>query len=256
MSAIVSLDAQGFAGRSGEFIIKELAFCSDSRGEVKRYFLKPPYSLEELPGFRKKGVSFCTHRIHGLSWTEGELSYETAKTSISADLSVLQGPLAFYCKGHDKARALSEFLGMTVSNVEDVLEEASFHTQYVYLADNARDCHVHNELKCYMKCAVREAYTLRVLLQSFFSPAESSRLRVASIDVSAIDDRIRTFNQNCLHDSPVAKHLAKIGYYCIGNVLYCYFCKASVSDWEENCCVKPCNIPHFNHVCPLKNIKG
>lgn len=251
MPSIVSLDAQGFAGRNGEFVVRELAFCSEAEGEVTRYHLQPPYTLAELPSFRRKSVSYVTHHIHGLEWRGGEQPYEEGRSAISSDLMSLPGPIYCYCKGKEKALSLSEFLGIKVFNVEDIMEEAYVRTYYVFITDNGSNCQVHKQRDSYLKCAVKEAYALRILLQSFFNP-QHARLRLSCLDLNNIDCRVDSFRmlRNCLHDSLISSYLAKIGYFCNGAHLQCNFCKAAVSDWQDNGCVKPHVIPHFHESCP------
>lgn len=252
MPTILSIDVQGFAGRNGEFVVKELAFCAQSEGDVNRYLLQPPYSLSELPTFRRKTATYVTQNIHGLKWGGGELAYDKARGDIISDILSLPAPLMCYCKGNEKARALTDFLKMKVFNVEDIMEETYSRTYYVFIPEKALNCNAHKENKHHLKCAVREAYALRVLLQSFFNPRHTS-IQVNCLDVNSFESRVDTFRnlRSCLHGSIIVSYLAKIGYFYNGLHLVCNFCKVAVEDWEENGIVKPHNISHFNRVCPF-----
>lgn len=252
MPHIVAVDAQGFTGRNAEFVIKELAICHSPDEGITRYHLLPPYPLSEMPFFRKKSVGYLQLRVHGLGWNDGTLDYNSGKTIIRSKIQEFKDAF-FYCKGGEKAKALSNFLGVEVINVENFMDEAELQSIYFYPSEVSSDCAVHTQLDSYLKCAVKQAFMVRSLMHRLFNP-QSRKLTVSYLDLTTLDGRLETYGQvkNALFMSSIVHYLAKIGYYCKGTAIHCHYCDAVSDDWQESGVVKPFNIPHFNYICHMK----
>lgn len=244
-----AVDAQGFTGRSGEFVIKEIAFCDNSAQDVRKFFLQPPYPFMCLSHFRRNAALYARARVHGLNWNDGTVPYEQGLELIKA---YVDKNMLYYCKGEEKALALSKILDVPVYNIERFLNEADAQGYFVYQNERA-DCGIHDrsEVDPYLKCASKQAYCVRTLMREFFEPL-SSRFTVSYLDMNHTDCRLESFRQirSVLSTSPVALHLAHIGYYLIGEVMHCQYCKESSETWQAEGVVLPKNIAHFHRVCP------
>lgn len=241
------IDAQGFLGRNGEFVIKELAILYKGATQVERFYLKWPYPLSELPKHRRKTITYVRQRIHGLDWFDGGEDYQRG---ISRIKSGLKSDCKYYCKGEDKAKALSSLLDVQVYNVEHFFEECEYQSYFVYSDNPGERCALHAKKDSYYKCAVKEVFVVSALLNEFFSPSKSM-LSAHYLDMKDIDARLESFSQlrSPLAVSPVSHHLARIGYYCVQGYIRCHFCGSVSTEWEKEGVVQPLNIRHFHEDC-------
>lgn len=242
-----AVDAQGFHGRNGEFVMKEFALVGGTSPKITRYHLHAPYPLNELPQFRKKTVQYVRERLHGLQWEGGLVSMKSARTLIRAQV---KQDAYYYCKGKDKAKFLSDFMGVPVHNISDMLSEEDYRCFYVYENDYSEDCITHKCLDPYYQCAVKNVRMLHKSLTDFFSP-QSKGICFSVFDMRYIDSRLDSFREltSPLAASSVTAYLAQIGYYCKDGSIHCYYCRACSSDWQHEGEVNPFSIPHFHDKC-------
>ena len=249
LTMFVAVDAQGFTGRKGEFVIKEIAFCDKDQHDVVKFYLKPPYSFMSLSQCRQRAAAYVRQRVHGLNWSDGVIPYDQG---LKMARNCIDSSKLYYCKGEEKARALTELLRIKVYNIEHFMDQADEQSYYVYQDGHAK-CSMHDRdgSDHYLKCAVKQAYCVSTVLCEFFEPL-SYRYSVSILDMYHVDCRLDSFRfiRSALSASPVVAYLARIGYYLKGDSIFCHFCSVECKDWQEGGSVQPQQIVHFHSKCP------
>lgn len=75
------IEMQCFVNSNKEYVCKELAVgevneqCSPPY-QIRRYLFKPPYLKKHLSRAAISANDYCTRRLHGLIWEEGDYEYE------------------------------------------------------------------------------------------------------------------------------------------------------------------------------------
>jgi hypothetical protein len=248
------IDAQGFIGRNGEFILKEVAIMHCGSDRIETFLLRPPYSSSTLPGYRRKTCKYVQLRVHGIDWYSGDFAYDTGLQFIK---DTLRDNCMYYAKGHDKSKALSDSLGVTVHNVENVFDEGEFRSYFVYHDKGQVKCSFHSRKDPYFLCAVKQVHALCDIMNCFLNP-NVSKFEVSYINLDDEDSRLLTFSyiRSPLGTSSVVHYLAKIGYFLKDDAIHCRYCNACTLAWHNKEVVQPANIPHFNQVCPRKMNDG
>lgn len=243
------VDAQGFTGRKGEFVVKEIAFANNSDNKVEKFYLKPPYAYGTLPQYRRKSISIVRERVNGLNWDDGILQYEAGLKSIQDYAS---RTTMYYCKGEEKAKALSELFRINVYNIEKFMEETDYHSYFVYQDEHLVNCKLHSASEdAFLKCAVKTAYSIRTLMRDFFKPL-SCRYTISYLDMQHTDCRLESFRmvRSTLATSPIVGYLARIGYFFKADIIICHYCGVNCGIWQSDGEVQMLNIPHFHQRCP------
>lgn len=140
------VDAQGFRGASGEFVIKELAVSRLNSDERPLTFLfKPSIAWYDLPA-RYKSINLWLERnYHHLCWDSGDLGYDEVEGVLR---SVLHNAGIISVKGREKQQWLQQF-GF---DARDIIACPSLKTSKKVMTC----CFYHDSLHC----ALRNVLTL------------------------------------------------------------------------------------------------
>ena len=109
------VDFQGFKDGNNVFIVKELAIAFED-GSYETFVFKPPTDVYITPHYERSN-RYCTRKLHGLRWDEGDLEYDTLNIILEERTSPV-----ICVKGKEKTSFLSNILlGKEIKNLEEIL---------------------------------------------------------------------------------------------------------------------------------------
>lgn len=129
-STFIIVDIEGYQFGSGTFYVKEFAINVNHRIITN---LTVRHNLEDWAKFdRRQRIAFewLYRNLFQIRWDEGEIDYHTFVNVVipyiksSEEFQPVQGkndpPLQYWTKGKEKCRILSELMGVSFYNLEDV----------------------------------------------------------------------------------------------------------------------------------------
>jgi len=112
----VVVDIECFRFQNKEWIVKEIAVCSDYLDSL---VFKPPYSSRLLSPSVGKSYKWITNNLHGISWDSGDYPYERLLTFIES--VKLRFPSSnFYAKGLEKCEFLELLFERSFTDLDDL----------------------------------------------------------------------------------------------------------------------------------------
>ena len=113
----VVLDFEGFRHKKQNFILKEVAVCSEDC--IDSFLLLPPTNLSSLSDSEQKSYHWLTKQLHGLCWAHGDYFYADLTRILQS--YVLRYPKAvFYAKGLEKSVLFSHLLDRPVVDLDSI----------------------------------------------------------------------------------------------------------------------------------------
>ena len=113
----VIIDLVTFRHNDDELIPKEIAIMDPDANCVSSWIVKPPCLWSELkPSVQKENVWY-TKNCHGVSWEDGELSYESFRQTL---MNYTEHASLLYCYGLETQMYLSRLLGRDVIDLKQM----------------------------------------------------------------------------------------------------------------------------------------
>ncbi|CAH0387609.1 unnamed protein product [Bemisia tabaci] len=189
------ISVHGFKSNTNRYIVKECSLITLDGEALYHWIVKSPFQLSELDHSRRREASHVTHRVHGLSWDDGDIEYGDWVNSLK---TLADRAETIYAKGKEIALFLSTLLGVAVTNVEDLGCPALKN-----LTGPALEC-LHHRLaqSSVTNCALVNASLVRHWLFNYEHPADSG----SSANSSDFDESLRSRS--------ATKHNSRSMWYC------------------------------------------
>lgn len=220
------VDFQAFFDNDKNFIVKEFAIVDiTNRAYVVLHFL-PPYAFERLNHARRKSNDWLMENFHRLSWSDGEIEYDTRKI---VDVILSFNPQMVFVKSLQKHKFLTDLLSR-VSNFK-----------HITVLDIEREgcCEkpkkITNFLKCPIKTHANGDSFVKCALHNAISYNEWLNKPLHCCDYTREKDRLDSFGKvwsDKIDFFSPARSIAKIGFYYVGSsdVIKCAWCGIQLSN--------------------------
>lgn len=157
------VDIQGFHGKYGEFLPKEVAVLGLDYNVIAHWIIKAPYPFSELEAGFSKANTYLSCYEHGLEWFDGTADLEDVYISLR---DVARRSLQIYVWGSTNQKLLEKVLSRSVTNLQELNCPSFKNLPYT----NIHSCFHHTCIKEFMVCALSFAYKLRNWLKNENEP--------------------------------------------------------------------------------------
>lgn len=175
------IDIQGFHGKNGEFLPKEIAVVGVDYTVDAHWIIKPPYRFCELGYAFSTANTYLSCHEHGIEWFDGESNLEDVYKTLR---DVARRALQIYAWGSTNQKLLQQVLSRRVINLQDLHCPSYKNLPYT----NSHSCFHHTCIKEFMVCALSFAYKLRNWLKTEADPIQKIKV-VGSQDVIDLEKK-------------------------------------------------------------------
>jgi len=173
MSAIV--DLQGFSGRNGQFVLKEVAILAHGMTLPVVYQFAPPCPWTDLaPEIRRRNAWLERHYL-GLKWTSGTIPYDRVQEILNSHLRLTE---VIYVKGREKVEWLSTLLKSTHHVIENLENEYDDEDMIPSLRKLTNTCPHHHQKKFVCAADNVTALSQYVTLKPTEAPSADRSIRL------------------------------------------------------------------------------
>lgn len=154
------VDVQFCKDARGKNLVKEIAVVGLMDNYLAHYIVSPPYSVMKLSENLRKENNWLLQNLHGIAWTDGDVSQTKVKKNLS---EILKSVGKIYVRGRDKVIFLQDLTIGEIINLEENDQCPSFEK----LTWVNTYCLFHASKLCYLglNCALNNAAKLKFWLQ-------------------------------------------------------------------------------------------
>lgn len=110
------IDVQGFRGKEGNFLPKEIALIALHHTYIVHWIIAPPYTFNNLHSKYRRQNNWLSRHHHGIEWHEGSSRFIDVVDTLR---SVTRNAGRIFTRGREKAEFLMEVTSREIINLED-----------------------------------------------------------------------------------------------------------------------------------------
>ena len=190
----VVIDLEGYKCQKGDFIIKELAICSDNIDIIS---FKPSIPFESLTTSERKAYTWTQKNLHGIHYTLGNYEYADLP-QIMTSIRFRHPRSTFYAKGADKCKFLAKQLNTQVRNLDDLgcpkVEELNSTSNPEVCPLHCRCCTPKDILLKH--CALRKAILFAKWMDDNFEDYDDINTKW-KVGFDSLDNLVTEFDECC-----------------------------------------------------------